>query len=117
MTLFTTTSLHCVFSLALNTKLYWTERCFGNPLESIRSLNLSTLEESVIIENSNVDAYFGVAVYEDTVYWTGNARVYSTSVSGGDSISELLHITSYGGAQFRGITCVCLSVTTILALH
>ena len=73
MTLFTTTSLHCVFSLALNTKLYWTERCSGNPLESIRSLNLSTLEESVIIENSNVDAYFGVAVYEDTVYWTGNA--------------------------------------------
>ena len=90
--------------LALNVMLYFTDRCSAQ--ESIRSLNLTTLQESVIIESSNVDADHGVTVYEDTVYWTGNARVYSTPITGGGSQTELLHITSYGGAQFRGITVV-----------
>ena len=90
--------------LALNVMLYFTDRCSAQ--ESIRSLNLTTLQESVIIESSDVDADHGVTVYEDTVYWTGNARVYSTPITGGGSQTELLHITSYGGAQFRGITVV-----------
>ena len=92
--------------LALNVMLYFTDICFSDQLESVRSLNLTTLQESVIIESSNVDADSGVTVYEDTVYWTGNARVYSTPITGGGSQTELLHITSYGGAQFRGITVV-----------
>ena len=97
-------SVSCAYALFLNTKLYWTERCTAQ--ESVRSLDLSTLQESVIVESSDVDAYFGVAVYEDVVYWTGNARVYSAPVTGGGSITELLYISSYGGAQFRGITVV-----------
>ena len=92
--------------LALNVKLYFTDRCFSDQLESIESLNLTTLQESTIIKSSDVDADHGVTVYEDTVYWTGNARVYSTPITGGGSQTELLHITSYGGAQFRGITVV-----------
>ena len=97
-------SVSCAYALALNTKLYWTEGCASQ--ESVHSLDLSTLQETVIVESSDVDAYFGVAVYEDTVYWTGNARVYSTPVAGGGNITELLYISSYGGAQFRGITVV-----------
>ena len=97
-------SVSCANALTLNTKLYWTERCTAE--ESVHCLDLSTLQESVIVESSDVDAYFGVAVYEDVVYWTGNARVYSASVTGGGSITELLYISSYGGAQFRGITVV-----------
>ena len=84
-TIFTTTTLDCVFSLALNAKLYWTERCFNITFRSIRSLNLTTLSESVIIEDTSIDPYFGVAVFEDSVFWTGSAAVYSrsTAVGGG----------------------------------
>ena len=107
----------CINSLTLNGNLYFLHGC-SSP-RSVRSLNLTTLEVSIIVEN--VDGMFGVAAYEDTVFWTGIARVYSTIIDG-SVISELLHIPSYGGSSFRGITVVhpsfqvtnisCQSVTT-----
>ena len=49
-------SVSCAYALALNTKLYWTERCTAQ--ESVRSLDLSTLQDLVIVENSDVDFTF-----------------------------------------------------------
>ena len=58
-----------------------------------------------VIENSS--GYYGdVAVYGDTAYWTGLARVHSKAADGSGSVNELLFISSYGGALFRGITVV-----------
>ena len=100
-TIFTTTTLDCVFSLALNAKLYWTERCFNITFRSIRSLNLTTLSESVIIEDTSIDPYYGVAVFEDSVFWTGSAAVYSrsTAVGGGGG---------GGGLQARSTTTLAM---------
>ena len=92
----------CINSLTLNGNLYFLHGC-SSP-KSVRSLNLTTLEVSIIVEN--VDGMFGVAAYEDTVFWTGIARVYSTPINGSGVIRELLHISSYGGSLFRGITVV-----------
>ena len=104
--LFTTSTLSCVDYLTLNTKLYWTEDCADSSTESVHSLDLSTLQETIIVENSVNHFYSGVAVYEETVYWTGLGRVYSAPVAGGGNTTELLYIPSYGGTSFRGIRVV-----------
>ena len=58
-----------------------------------------------VIENSS--GYYGdVAVYGDTAYWTGLARVHSKATTGIGPVNQLLFISSYGGALFRGITVV-----------
>ena len=86
----------------LNTKLYWTqERCSS---EGVRSLDLRTLQVSVIEDSRGY--YNDVAVYGDTAYWTGLARVHSSEISGSGPVNELLFISSYGGALFRGISVV-----------
>ena len=77
--------------------------CTSDQLESIRYLNLTTLQEFTIIESSNVDADHGVTVYEDTVYWTGFTRVYSTPITGGGNQTELHYMSNWWG---RGITVV-----------
>ena len=99
-------SVSCASGLAINTRLYWTEDCAGSSTESVHSLDLSTLQESIIVENNVNHFYSDVAVYEDTVYWTGLGRVYSAPVAGGGNTTELLYIPSYGGTSFRGIVVV-----------
>ena len=99
-TLLTTGS--CINSPTLNANLYFLHGC-SSP-KSVRSLNLTTLEVSIIVDD--IDGMFGVAAYEDTVFWTGNARVYSTPINGSGVINELLHISRYGGSLFRGLTVV-----------
>ena len=102
-TIFMTTSTLCVFSLDLNLKLYWTERCDGDPIQSVNSLNITTFEETIIVRNSNVDSFIGVAVFGNTVYWTGHGRVYKTSLSGDSELIQIVYTnatdqgTIYGG--------------------
>ena len=89
--------------LNLNVDLYWTRDC--GAVESVHSLNPSTLQEIVIFESGGNDFYSGVTAYEDTVYWTALGRVNSAPVAGGGNLTELLYIPSYG-TNFRGITVV-----------
>ena len=87
----------------LNTELYWTQEYCSS--EGVRSLDLSTDQVSTIVDASGY--YSDVAVYGDTVYWTGLARVHSLDTSGsGSTVNELYYVPSYGGALFRGITVV-----------
>ena len=89
--------------LNLNVDLYWAEDCAA---ESVHSLNLNTMQETVIYEASGNPFYGSVTAYEDTAYWTALGRVNSAPVSGGGALTELLFITSYGGTSFRGIMVV-----------
>ena len=93
--LYTTASSCSIDHLTLNTRLYWTQNCIGNSTASVHSLDLLTLQENVIAER-NSTTFNGVAVYEDTVYWTGNARVYSAPVAGGGNITEPLYMSTTG---------------------
>ena len=73
-------------------------------MESVRALNLSTLEEFVIVENTTVDPLYGVAAFENTVYWTSPATIYSTSIDGGAAVSVVP--TPSGFSSLRGIVVV-----------
>ena len=73
-------------------------------MESVRALNLSTLEEFVIVENTTVDSLYGVAAFENTVYWTSPATIYSTSINGGAAVSVVP--TPSGFSSLRGIVVV-----------
>ena len=100
-------SVACVsFGLTINVRLYWTEHCVEGSTDSVHSLDLLTLQEATIVENNITDFYWDVAVYEETVYWTGLGRVYSAPVAGGGNTTELLYVPSYGGNSSRGIKVV-----------
>ena len=105
--IFLSTSSKCVFSLAFSENLYWTERCVGETDESVNSLNITTLEDTIIIKNSSVDSYYGVAYFNNTIYWTADAHVYSTPASGGGGeMNEIVFFPENEGTQFRGIVVV-----------
>ena len=95
-------SSHChIPHLALTTDLlYWTQHNCSS--EGLRSLDLVTLKETAISSGPSN----GVAVHKDTIYWTGTTRVRSAPVVGVSTVSELLYISNYGTALFRGIKVV-----------
>ena len=103
-----TTHSHCgIEHLALNTKLYWTQYCLGSTPQttSVHSLDISPLQETVIIERNNT-IFSGVAVYGDTLYWSGRGSVYSAPVNGGGITTELFYISTYGVAESGGMAVV-----------
>ena len=105
VTILTTTTLDCTFSLSLNEKLYWTENCFGTDVSSVRFLNLTTHAESIIVESNTIDPYFGVTAFSGNVFWTGIAAVYTATIENGTD-NQIYHNPNYGGSQFRGIVVV-----------
>ena len=89
--------------LGLRSNLYWTEDC--GSAESVHSLDLTTLQESVIVTTDANSFYTDVTSYEDTVYWTALGRVNSAPATADSSATELLHISSIS-TSFRGIVVV-----------
>ena len=89
--------------LGLRSNLYWTEDCGSD--ESVHSLDLTTLQESVIVTTDANSFYSDVTSYEDTVYWTALGRVNSAPATADSSATELLHISSIS-TSFRGIVVV-----------
>ena len=82
--------------------LYWTQdRCSS---EGVRSLDLLTSEVGIIAEG--FDYFNDVAVFEDTAFWTGFARISSAPVSGEGDPSVLLENFSNGLSLFRGARVV-----------
>ena len=89
--------------LGLRYNLYWTEDCGSD--ESVHSLDLTTLQVSVIVTTDANSFYTDVTSYEDTVYWTALGRVNSAPATADSSATELLHISSIS-TSFRGIVVV-----------
>ena len=91
--------------LGLSTNLYWTQSCSGSE-ESVHCLDLTTLQQTVIVTNEANTFYSDVTAYEDTVYWTLLGRVNSAPLIGDNiALSQVLHIPTIS-TNFRGIVVV-----------
>ena len=105
VTIFTTTTLDCTFSLSLKENIYWTENCFGTDVSSVRFLNLTTHAESIIVESDTIHPYFGVTAFNGSVFWTGIAAVHTATIESG-TYNQIYHNPNYGGSLFRGIVVI-----------
>ena len=88
----------------LNVNLYWSQEFCSS--EGVYSLNLTTMEVSVIVEGDTNELHHDVAVYEDTVFWTGNAKVSSAAVSGGNVTEVVTRDTTGIGTGYLGLVIV-----------
>ena len=89
----------CIQYVALADYLYYFQGCGSQ--KSFQLLDLATLQESVILGSVDSGYTNGLAVYEETAYWTTNTGVYSVPFTGGGNVHQLFNKSSDGHWQIR----------------
>ena len=94
----------CPNYIYLNVNLYWTQEFCSSG--GIFSLDLTTMQMTVIVEGNTDIFYNDVTAYKDTVYWTGLDRVYSAPITGGNITEVVTEDTTSFTSNYLGMVVV-----------